>query len=63
VPRSYVNCIGNPPRRGSRTVQAEGIDDNYELSTGRGAMVTAAEEVARRLREIAQKPLSGAAGR
>jgi hypothetical protein len=54
VPRSYINCIGGRPRGGARTAQAEGIDDYYELSTGHDAMVTAAEEVARLLRDIAQ---------
>jgi len=46
VRRTYINCIGEKPRGGSRSVQAAGIDDYHELSTGHDAMVTAPRELA-----------------
>lgn len=53
MPRTYINCIGDKPFGQPRTIQAEGIDDYHELRTGHDAMVTAAEEVVRLLREAA----------
>ena len=46
LPRSYINCIGDKPRGGERSAQAEGIDDYHELATGHDAMVTAPRELA-----------------
>lgn len=53
VPRTYINCIGDKPLGQPRTVQAEGIEDYYELQTGHDAMVTAPEDVAAILRKSA----------
>jgi pimeloyl-ACP methyl ester carboxylesterase len=53
VPRTYINCIGDRPRGGPRTAQAESIDDYHELQTGHDAMVTAALEVASLLLKFA----------
>ncbi len=39
-------------------MQADGIDDYYELSTGHDAMVTAPEDVAALLRTVARSPAS-----
>jgi pimeloyl-ACP methyl ester carboxylesterase len=52
-PRSYINCIRKKPRGGPRSLQAEGIDDYHEISTGHDAMITAPGEVAELLNKIA----------
>ncbi|MDH3327118.1 MAG: alpha/beta fold hydrolase [Gammaproteobacteria bacterium] len=52
VPTSYINCIGDKPRGGLRSVQAEGIDDYYELETSHDAMVTAPIAVAELIQKI-----------
>jgi pimeloyl-ACP methyl ester carboxylesterase len=54
VRRTYINCIGKSTPGGPRSVQAAGIDDYHELSTGHDAMVTAPADVARILRDLAQ---------
>jgi pimeloyl-ACP methyl ester carboxylesterase len=54
MPRTYLNCIGDKPPGQPRTIQAEGIDDYHELSTGHDAMVTAPNEVAELLRAAAE---------
>jgi len=52
-PRSYINCIRNKPRGGPHSLQAEGIDDYHEISTGHDAMITAPGKVAELLNKIA----------
>ena len=52
VRRTYINCIGKSTPGGPRSVQAAGIDDYRELSTGHDAMVTAPNEVAAMLLEV-----------
>jgi len=52
VRRTYINCIGKSTPGGPRSVQAAGIDDYRELSTGHDAMVTAPNEVAAILLEV-----------
>jgi len=58
VPRAYINCIGNKNFGQPRTMQAEGIDDYYELRTGHDAMVTASQDVAIVLRQVAAKSVT-----
>ena len=53
VRRTYINCIGKSTPGGPRSVQAAGIDDYHELSTGHDAMVTAPDKVAGILRDLA----------
>ena len=53
VRRTYINCIGKSTPGGPRSVQAAGIDDYHELSTGHDAMVTAPAEVVALLRDLA----------
>lgn len=53
VPRIYVNCIGDKPLGQPKSAQAEGIADYHELQTGHDAMVTAPQEVAELLRNVA----------
>ncbi|HLX24490.1 MAG TPA: alpha/beta fold hydrolase [Usitatibacter sp.] len=52
VRRSYISCIGKSTPGGPRSVQAAGIDDYHELSTGHDAMVTAPAELANLLRDF-----------
>ena len=44
MPRTYINCIGDKPLGQPRTIQAEGVEDYYELCTGHDAMVTAPQD-------------------
>ena len=55
VPRSYINCIGNQALGQPKSMEAEGIDDYYELQTGHNAMVTEPQAVAQLLLEIATR--------
>ena len=52
VRRTYINCIGKSTPGGPRSVQAAGIDDYREISTGHDAMITAPAEVAAILLEV-----------
>lgn len=58
MPRTYINCIGDKDFGQPRTIQAEGIDGYHELRTGHDAMVTASQEVARVLRQVAERAVA-----
>lgn len=52
MPCTYINCIGDKPLGQPRTIQAEGIEDYYEVRAGHDAMVTAPQDVVALLRKV-----------